>query len=223
MLEATNLCKAYQMGDSRIEVLSGLDLRVERAEFLSVVGASGTGKSTLLHLLGGLDAPDEGRVMLAGEPILSSDERRTADRRNRRIGFVFQFHHLLPEFSALENAAMPQRIAGVKESTAHSEARSRLEDVGLGERFHHLPSQLSGGERQRVAFARAMVNDPDLLLMDEPTGNLDPKSARALFELVKDLQQRKGLTIVMATHNMDLAGQTDGRVVLVDGKLTEAP
>ena len=221
MLEVTNLCKTYQMGDSRIQVLRGLDLHVDRGQFLSVLGASGTGKSTLLHLLGGLDAPDEGQVMLAGESVVTTDERKTADRRNRQIGFVFQFHHLLPEFSALENAAMPQRIAGVKGPAAHSAAQARLEEVGLGERLHHLPSQLSGGERQRVAFARAMVNEPDLLLMDEPTGNLDPKSANALFELVKDLQRRKELTIVMATHNMDLAHQTDRKLILAEGKLKE--
>jgi len=221
MLEVTDLWKSYQIGDSRIEVLTGLDLLVPHGEFASVVGASGTGKSTLLHLLGGLDAPDKGRIILNAEPILNGDERRTAARRNRQIGFVFQFHYLLPEFTALENAAMPQRIAGAGESQAQEAARARLAEVGLAGRLQHLPSQLSGGERQRVAFARAMVNDPDLLLMDEPTGNLDPKSAGALFDVVKGLQKRKGLTIVMATHNMDLAAQTDRCLLLREGRLAD--
>lgn len=159
--------------------------------------------------------------MLAGESLYDGDEEKTAKRRNRSIGFVFQFHHLLPEFSALENTAMPSRIAGTSESESHRLARARLAEVGLEMRLEHLPNQLSGGERQRVAFARALVNDPDLLLMDEPTGNLDPKSAGGLFDLVKDLQKGKGLTILMVTHNMELAHQTDRRLVLQDGKLLE--
>jgi len=221
MLEARELWKTYVLGQSRIEVLRGLDLNVPEGEFVSIVGASGTGKSTLLHLLGGLDHPDQGRVMLAGEPLNTADEGQIAVRRNRQIGFVFQFHHLLPEFTALENAAMPRRIAGAGEREARAAAEERLRDVGLGERLGHLPNQLSGGERQRVAFARALVNDPALLLMDEPTGNLDPKSAAAMFNLVLETQRRRSLTIVMATHNMDLAARTSRCLNLEEGRLAE--
>jgi lipoprotein-releasing system ATP-binding protein len=207
------------MGDSTIGVLENLNLTVEKGEFVSIVGASGTGKSTLLHLMGGLDHPDEGEVTLAGESLFDGDEARVAERRNRSIGFVFQFHHLLPEFTALENVAMPRRIAGKSEADSRTHAEDRLGEVGLSARLNHLPTQLSGGERQRVAFARSLVNDPELLLMDEPTGNLDPKSAGSLFDLVADLQKRKNLTILMVTHNMDLAARTDRILVLKDGAL----
>jgi lipoprotein-releasing system ATP-binding protein len=221
MLNVRNLRKTYRMGESTIGVLENLNLEVERGQFVSIVGASGTGKSTLLHLIGGLDHPDEGEVTLAGESLFEGDEARVAERRNRSIGFVFQFHHLLPEFTALENVAMPRRMAGKDEADSHSHAKDRLAEVGLAERLGHLPTQLSGGERQRVAFARALVNDPELLLMDEPTGNLDPKSAGSLFDLVADLQRRKNLTILMVTHNMDLAARTDRVLVLKDGALVE--
>ena len=221
MLSVRNLTKSYRMGDSTIGVLDNLNLEVEKGEFVSIVGASGTGKSTLLHLMGGLDEPDRGEVWLAGESLFEGDEARVAERRNRSIGFVFQFHHLLPEFSALENVAMPGRISGKSEAECRMRAKDRLADVGLSKRLDHLPPQLSGGERQRVAFARALVNDPELLLMDEPTGNLDPKSAAGLFDLVGNLQKRRNLTILMVTHNADLAARTDRRLVLQDGALAE--
>jgi len=219
MLHVQDLWKSYQVGESRIEVLSGLDLEVSAGEFVSVVGASGTGKSTLLHLLGALDRPDRGEITVDGDPTIEDNEKKIASLRNRRIGFVFQFHHLLPEFTALENTALPARILGRSEAEASRLAETKLQEVDLAERLGHLPNQLSGGERQRVAVARSLVNKPSLLLMDEPTGNLDPKSASALFDLVRSLQRKDGLTIVMATHNMELARQTDRCLRLQNGKL----
>jgi lipoprotein-releasing system ATP-binding protein len=207
------------MGESQLDILRGVDLDVAPGEFVSILGASGTGKSTLLHLLGGLDQPDRGRIEIGGKQFTEENESEMAQRRNRQIGFVFQFHHLLPEFTALENAALPGKIGGFPDRKSLAAARTRLEDVGLGERLHHLPAQLSGGERQRVAVARALVNSPDLLLMDEPTGNLDPKAGEALFEVVTQLQARKQLTVVMVTHNLDLAARTDRRLVMKEGKL----
>jgi lipoprotein-releasing system ATP-binding protein len=219
MLKVTNLHKIYRLGESEIEVLRGLDLTVERGEFVSIVGASGTGKSTLLHLLGGLDHPEQGRIEVDGEAVTGIGEKQVALLRNSKIGFVFQFHHLLPEFTALENVMMPMRIGRMAENAARDIAAERLREVGMEHRLAHLPNQLSGGERQRVAFARALASDPSLLLMDEPTGNLDPKSAGALFSLVKDLQKGKRLTIIMVTHNMSLADETDRCLTLQDGRL----
>lgn len=219
MLTVTDLWKSYSMGESTLEILTGVDLVVEKGEFVSVLGASGTGKSTLLHLLGGLDRPDRGMIEIGGKPILSDSDREMAQRRNQWIGFVFQFHHLLPEFTALENAAIPLRIRGVATTQALAMAEKELIEVGLGERLYHLPTQLSGGERQRVAIARALVTSPELLLMDEPTGNLDPHTGDSLFNTLTDLQKRKQLTVVMVTHNMDLAKQTDRRLVMREGKL----
>ncbi len=207
------------MGDSRLDILMGVDLEVARGEFVSVLGASGTGKSTLLHLLGGLDAPDKGTIEIGGHPVLAESDREMAQCRNQLIGFVFQFHHLLPEFTALENVTIPLRIRGLAPSQALKEAGKGLSEVGLGERLHHLPMQLSGGERQRVAFARALVTSPELLLMDEPTGNLDPHTGDSLFKTVTDLQKSKRLTIIMVTHNMDLANQTDRKLLMREGKL----
>jgi lipoprotein-releasing system ATP-binding protein len=219
MLTVTDLWKSYQMGDSRLEILTGVNLVVKKGEFVSVLGASGTGKSTLLHLLGGLDRPDRGMIEIGGNPILAASDREMAQRRNQWIGFVFQFHHLLPEFTALENAAIPLRIRGLAPAEACSEAERCLVEVGLGERLYHLPTQLSGGERQRVAFARALVTSPELLLMDEPTGNLDPHTGDGLFNTVTDLQKSKQLTVIMVTHNMDLANQTDRKLLMREGKL----
>jgi len=220
MVQIENLWKSYTLGETKLEILKGAVMRVERGQFVSVSGASGTGKSTLLHVLGGLDTPDEGSVLVDGESVFDGDEREIAQRRNRRIGFVFQFHHLLPEFSALENVALSQRIGGVGEREALAHASQRLTEVGLAERLEHLPNQLSGGERQRVAVARSLVNDPDLLLMDEPTGNLDPKTGDLLFNLLAELQKNLNLTIIMVTHNQELASRTDRRYLLRDGKLS---
>lgn len=219
MLTVTDLWKSYQIGDSHLHILTGVDLVVEKGEFVSILGASGTGKSTLLHLLGGLDQPDRGTIEIGGQPILAESDREMALRRNQMIGFVFQFHHLLPEFTALENAAIPLRIRGTSPSQACAEAERCLVEVGLGERLHHLPTQLSGGERQRVAFARALVTSPELLLMDEPTGNLDPHTGDGLFNTVTDLQKRKQLTVIMVTHNLDLANQTNRKLLMREGKL----
>lgn len=219
MLIVEDLWKAYTIGESRLEILKGADLTIETGRFISIVGASGTGKSTLLHLLGGIDHPDRGRVTVDGASLFEGTPREVASRRNRQIGFVFQFHHLLPEFTALENAALPQRIRGNSERASNEAARERLSEVGLAERLDHLPTQLSGGERQRVAIARALVNQPGLLLMDEPTGNLDPKTGDRLFDLIADLQKKQNLTVVMVTHNHELAARTDACYELVDGRL----
>lgn len=219
VLSVQDLWKTYHLGGTALEILRGVNLEVREGEFVSILGASGTGKSTLLHLLGGLDRPDRGEIRIRGQSLLSEDEAAVAARRNREIGFVFQFHHLLPEFTALENTLIPLKIAGISESKARGDARARLAEVGLGERLDHLPAQLSGGERQRVAIARALVHQPALLLMDEPTGNLDPKTGDHLFRMVTDLQRKKNLTVIMVTHNMDLAGHTDRRLVMRDGVL----
>lgn len=219
VLKITDLRKSYTVGESHLEILDGVDLAVAEGEFISILGASGTGKSTFLHLVGGLDRPDSGAILVDGHPIQEGSEEEIAIRRNRWIGFVFQFHHLLPEFTALENVMIPLRIRGLTDRESRSTARDRLDEVGLSERLHHLPTQLSGGERQRVAIARALVTSPVLLLMDEPTGNLDPRTGEGLFDLLIDLQKRKGLTVIMVTHNLDLASRTDRRYIMRDGKL----
>jgi lipoprotein-releasing system ATP-binding protein len=222
MLKVCDLWKSYVMGDSRLEILKGVDLEVQKGAFVSILGASGTGKSTLLHLLGGLDRPDLGTIEINGNPIITRDERDMASRRNHWIGFVFQFHHLLPEFTARENVAIPLKIRGLPNSQVYHEAEKHLNEVGLGERLDHLPSQLSGGERQRVAIARALVTSPDLLLMDEPTGNLDPKTGESLFTMMMGLQDKNDLTIIMVTHNLELANQTDHRFLMRNGILERA-
>lgn len=219
VLKITDLRKSYTVGESHLEILDGVDLAVAEGEFISILGASGTGKSTFLHLVGGLDRPDSGAILVDGHPIQEGSEEEIAIRRNRWIGFVFQFHHLLPEFTALENVMIPLKIRGLTDRESRSTARDRLDEVGLSERLHHLPTQLSGGERQRVAIARALVTSPVLLLMDEPTGNLDPRTGEGLFDLLIDLQKRKGLTVIMVTHNLDLASRTDRRYIMRDGKL----
>jgi lipoprotein-releasing system ATP-binding protein len=218
----TSLNKRYQVGTQTIRVLRDLDLRVEEGEMVAVVGASGVGKSTLLHLLGGLDRPDAGTIAMGDVTITTLPDRELVSFRNRQIGFVFQFHHLLPEFSAVENAEMPLRIARMPLKAARPRAVQLLERVGLGERLTHRPGMLSGGEQQRVAVARALVTEPALLLADEPTGDLDEDTADALHALLRDMHRERGLTSVIATHNPRLAAACDRVLRLEGGRLTPA-
>ena len=219
VLVASDLTKSYHQGGRQIQVLSGVDLAVNPGESIAVVGVSGSGKSTLLHLLAGLDEPDSGEVWVAGQRLGGLSTNQLGALRNRQLGFVYQFHHLLPEFSALENVALPLRIGGLKRAKAEQRALEMLEAVGLGERQTHLPGQLSGGERQRVALARALVTRPACLLADEPTGNLDEDSARQVHQLLVGLAQEFGLACLLVTHNMELAQQTDRILRLHAGKL----
>lgn len=213
---ARGLHKTYRDGVRSVEVLRGVDLAVEPGEFVAVVGPSGCGKSTLLHLLGALDIPDSGAVTIGGQELADLDPRQLAGFRNRTIGFVFQFQELLTDFTALENVTMPGRIAGRPYSQVEARARELLDEVGLADRRDHFPNQLSGGERQRVALCRALLLEPPLLLADEPTGNLDPKSGLQVFELMLELQNRHGTTALVVTHNPELAGRC-GRVLSLEG------
>jgi lipoprotein-releasing system ATP-binding protein len=218
-VEARGIVKAYQDGARRVEVLRGADLALEPGELVAVTGPSGSGKSTLLHLLGALDRPDSGSVVIAGHDLGSLHGARLAEFRGRTLGFVFQFHQLLPDFTALENVAMPARIAGWRSNRALARAGALLAEVGLDDRASHFPNQLSGGERQRVALCRALLLEPPLLLADEPTGNLDPDSGEQVFTLLLDLQRRHGTTTLMVTHNPGIASRC-GRVLrLEDGVL----
>jgi lipoprotein-releasing system ATP-binding protein len=219
LLEVRGLCKTYEIGKNRVEVLSGINLELEAATTTALVGASGAGKSTLLHVLGALDRPTSGTVCFRGHDIFRKNDRELASFRNRSIGFVFQFHHLLSEFTALENVMMPALIARVPRSEARSMAEELLADVGLSQRLSHRPGELSGGEQQRVAIARALVMSPELLFADEPTGNLDMKTSDGVHAILANLQQKKGLTLVVVTHNERLAAAMGRIVRLVDGRL----
>ena len=218
-VEVAGLSKSYPVGDASVSVLRGLDLAVERGEMIAIVGASGVGKSTLLHVLGGLDTTDAGTVRIAGTDLASLRDGELVSFRNRHVGFVFQFHHLLPEFSAVENAEMPMRIARMPAAARAGRAARLLERVGLGERLAHRPGMLSGGEQQRVALARALVMQPDLLLADEPTGDLDEHTAETLHTLLREMHREHGLTSIIATHNPRLAGACDRILRLEDGRL----
>jgi lipoprotein-releasing system ATP-binding protein len=218
-LEATDLVKTYRDGERRVEVLRGADLAVEPGELVAVVGPSGSGKSTLLHLLGGLDRPDRGEVVIGGERLADHRGAALAAFRNRTIGFVFQFHQLLPDFTALENVMLPGRIAGREPREVLERSRALLADVGLAERLDHFPNQLSGGERQRVALCRALALEPPLLLADEPTGNLDPASGERVLALLLELQRRHGTTGVLVTHNPEVAERCARILVLDEGVL----
>jgi lipoprotein-releasing system ATP-binding protein len=222
LISAHGLTKSYRTPAGEVPVLQGVDLDVEAGEMVAVVGASGVGKSTLLHVLGTLDRPDGGTLTLAGEDVLALEERRRCEFRNRTLGFVFQFHHLLPEFSALENVEMPLLIARRPPGEARTRARALLEEVGLSGRADHRPGALSGGEQQRVAVARALAGSPRALLADEPTGDLDRETGRRLHDTLRALVRARGLTVVVVTHNEELAGGCDRVMRLKGGRLVPA-
>jgi lipoprotein-releasing system ATP-binding protein len=220
-LDVTGLTKSYEMAGTRVSVLRGLDISVERGEMVAIVGASGVGKSTLLHLLGGLDSTDAGEVRIAGTRLGDLSDAELVQFRNRHVGFVFQFHHLLPEFTALENAEMPMRIAKMRAADRVSRATGLLERVGLRERLQHRPGTMSGGEQQRVAIARALVMQPDVLLADEPTGDLDEHTADSLHALLAEMHRERSLTSIIATHNPRLAAACHRVFRLEEGRLKE--
>jgi lipoprotein-releasing system ATP-binding protein len=220
MLEARGIRKVYVSGDGQpLDVLRGVDLEVHRGEFVAIVGASGAGKSTLLHLLGALDRPTAGDAWLDGSRYADLDERGLAELRNRKLGFVFQFHHLLREFTAFENVMMPLLIGGMAPRAAHSRAEEMLSQVGLAGRMSHRPAELSGGEQQRCAVARALVHDPSLVLADEPSGNLDHANSERLHEVFFRLAREYETAVVVVTHNRQLAGRADRILLLEDGRL----
>ena len=222
VLEARELWKSYRGPTGPVDVLRGVDLAIERGEVVALLGASGAGKSTLLNVLGSLDMPDRGQALLEGASLFGGDGSAQARQRNESIGFVFQFHHLLPEFTALENVALKLRLRGVAPAAANDAARVLLERFGLAARLLHAPDALSGGEQQRVAVARALVGDPKVLLADEPTGNLDSATAEKLFEELHTVAQERGIAILWATHNEALAKRSDRVLRLRDGQLESA-
>ena len=219
ILTADSVVREYSQGGTSIPVLSGVNLSVGHGEKVAIVGASGSGKTTLLNLLGGLDDPDKGRISVNGKSWTNLGASERAIWRNQHIGFVYQFHHLLNEFSALENVALPLLIGDCSVNKSRQQATSLLERVGLGHRLNHTPAELSGGERQRVAVARALVNEPSVVLMDEPTGNLDPITAKTMLELLLDLNQSLGIAFVLVTHDDNIARQMDRTVTLEMGQL----
>ena len=220
VLEASHVVKSYREGTSALPVLKDVNLRIHAGEAVAVLGASGSGKSTLLHVLGGLDGLDAGRVAIAGEDLAALKESELDRLRNRSLGFVYQFHHLLPDFTALENVAMPLLIGKKKPAEINSRALEMLKAVGLDHRANHRPSELSGGERQRVAIARALVNNPRLVLADEPTGNLDARNADSIFQLLGELNRLQGTAFLVVTHDLQLAKRMSRQLEMRDGRLT---
>lgn len=215
MIKAENIHKSY----GSLHVLKGIDIEIAEGEIVSIVGASGAGKSTLLHIIGTLDQADQGKVMIDSRQINQLPERELSDFRNKNIGFVFQFHHLLPEFTAIENVCIPAYIARKSKSEAEDKAMKLISYLNLGDRINHKPSELSGGEQQRLAVARALINNPRVILADEPSGNLDSKSARELHELFFDLRENFKQTFIIVTHNLELADMADRKLTIVDGKI----
>jgi len=221
LLEAVGVGRSFRTGDGQIEVLKRVDLAIHTRERMAIVGASGVGKSTLLHILGTLDHPSSGQVLFRGEDLSQRDRRELARFRNQSLGFIFQFHHLLPEFDALENVMMPGLLGGRSQAEMRPKAERLLEEVGLEHRIRHPVGKLSGGERQRVAVARALVLEPAVLLADEPTGNLDPKTGDQVMELLLEMNRTHGTALVVVTHSPELATRLGRRTVLVDGYLEE--
>ena len=220
LLRARALTKTYTMGKRSLEVLRGVDLDVARGEFLALRGASGAGKSTLLHLIGGLDLPNAGEILFAGQNLVTFSERKLTEFRNRRVGFIFQAYHLLPELTALENVCLPARMARISSAQVGRRGRELLARAGLQDRLEHKPSELSGGEQQRVAIARALINEPELILADEPTGNPDSKTGGEIIELLKSLRGEKNTTLVIATHDAKVAANAERVIELVDGRIS---
>jgi len=219
VLECRGVCKEYIDSNTRIKVLNNVVLEVKAGEQVAIMGRSGSGKTTLLQLLGGLDLPTHGQVLLNGHDLQTLSERELEKMRNRSIGFIYQFHHLLPEFSALENVAMPQLVANIAPAIAQKRAEILLDKVGLNDRYHHKPAELSGGERQRVAIARALINDPDCLLADEPTGNLDDENALHVLDVLQALNREQNTSIIIVTHDSALAARMDRTLHLQGGQL----
>ncbi|MGH7953585.1 MAG: ABC transporter ATP-binding protein [Limisphaerales bacterium] len=220
---ARALTKTYAIGKRSLEVLRGVNLEVARGEFLALRGASGAGKSTLLHLIGGLDSPNAGEIFFNGQNLAQFSESQLTQFRNRRVGFIFQAYHLLPELDALENVCLPARIARTPAAKVEARGRELLSRVGLENRFDHKPSELSGGEQQRVAVARALINEPELLLADEPTGNLDSHTGGEIIELLKSLRVEKQMTFIIATHDAKIAAHARRVIELADGRVADAP
>lgn len=219
VLEARQICKSYRDGQQVVRVLQDVNLQIAAGQMVAIVGSSGSGKSTLLHILGTLDTPDSGHIVVAEQQVSRLSNNAKAALRNQKLGFIYQFHHLLMDFSALENVAMPLLIKGVATKQAHTQAAALLSRVGLGHRLTHKPSELSGGERQRVAIARALVTKPALVLADEPTGNLDQHTAEAIYQLLRELNREFATSFVVVTHDRALAARLDKQYHMADGKL----